>query len=84
VIAPAPASPHTDAVHISATLNDGTVVAGKLWMHPSRRGSFEVEYGGERHTDGRSGYRNEAHIRAVARILLRDLAEGSLKAKARK
>jgi hypothetical protein len=81
MIKPALPSQHTDAAPISATLNDGTVVTGKLWMHPSRRGSFEVEYDGERRSDGRSSYRNEAHIRAVARILLRDLAEGSLKAR---
>jgi hypothetical protein len=67
MIKPAPPSTHTDAVPISATLDDGTVVTGRLWMHPSRRGSFEVEYDGERRADGRSNYRNEAHIRAVAR-----------------
>ena len=53
-------------------------------MQPLRMGSFEVEYDGERCTDGRSDYMNETHMRAIARMLLREFAEGSLKVKERK
>jgi hypothetical protein len=61
---------------LSTTLKDGRVVHGTLWLHPSRRGSFEVEYHGERKTDGRADYTNIEHIRSIARIVLTELAGG--------
>jgi len=68
-------NPHTVSEPISAKLSDVTTISGILWFHPSKRGSFEVEHNGVRHSDGRSDYTNEAHIRSIARIILRDLAE---------
>lgn len=59
---------------LTITLESGRVVSGILWLHPSGRGKFEVEYHGHRKTDGRS-YTDAAHLMAIARILLRELAE---------
>lgn len=66
---------HTIFEPLSVTLGSGKVIMGTLWLHPSRRGSFQVEYGGMRKTDGRADYTNEAHIRSIARLILRELAE---------
>jgi hypothetical protein len=44
-------------------------------MHPSRKGRFEVEYKGVRKSDERSDYRSEEHIRMIAVVLLKELAE---------
>jgi hypothetical protein len=60
---------------ISVKLQDGTAVTGTLWMHPSRKGRFEVEYKGVRKSDERSDYRGEEHIRMIAVVLLKELAE---------
>jgi hypothetical protein len=66
---------HTISESLTAELRSGEVVHGTLWLHPSRRGSFEVEYRGIRKTDGRTNYTNEVHIRAIARLILCELAE---------
>lgn len=68
-------NPHTVATPISATLRDGTVVKGTLWLRPSRVGSFEVEHSGVRNGDGRSDYASEANIKMIARPMLVELAE---------
>jgi hypothetical protein len=65
---------HTISEPLSVTLRDGTVVTGTLWLHPSHRGSFEVEYRGVRRTDGRTDYSNEGHLKAIARRILYELA----------
>lgn len=69
------ANPHTVSEPLSIPLRDGNVVTGTLWLRPSRRGSFEVEYEGCRKTDGRFDYTSETHIRAMARMILREMAE---------
>ena len=66
---------HTISEPLSVTLGDGTVVTGTLWLHPSRRGSFEVEYNGMRNSDYRTDYSDEGHLKGIARMLLRELAE---------
>jgi hypothetical protein len=68
-------NPHTVATPISATLRDGTVVTGTLWLRPSRLGSFEVEHGGVRNGDGRFDHTSEAKIKMSARLMLVELAE---------
>ena len=60
---------------LPATLRDGTVVTGTLWLHPSRKGSFEVEYKGARKSDGHIDYTHEGYIKVMARIVLRELVE---------
>ena len=62
---------------IEATCWDGRVVTGTLWLNATQRGRFEVEYNGERRTDGRSDYANEAQINFFARRLLLDMTEGN-------
>jgi predicted nucleic acid-binding Zn-ribbon protein len=47
---------------LSATLRNGTTAVGTLWMHVSRRGSFE----------------GEVHMRMIARMILRELAEDTI------
>jgi len=69
-------NPHTVSEPISVTLNDGTVVTGTLWLHPSRVGSFEVEYQGMRNTDGRTDYSSTAHLRGIASAILKEMADG--------
>ena len=68
-------NPHTVSEPISTTLLDGTKVTGTLWLHPSRLGSFEVEYNGMRKTDGRTDYVQIAHLRSIARMILAELAQ---------
>ena len=58
---------------LSITLDDGSVIDGTLWFHPSRRGHFKVSHGGVSKTNGRS-YMSIKHVRAVARIILRKMA----------
>lgn len=72
-----PGNPHTVKESTSTTLTDGTPITGTLWLHPSRKGSFEVEYRGVRKSDGRTDYTNEAHITSIANMILRELAEDS-------
>lgn len=60
---------------LTITLQGATKITGTLWLHPSRRGGFEVEYNGVRRTDGRTDYTNIGHIRAIARMMLREMAE---------
>ena len=62
---------------LSVTLKDGTTARGTLWMHPSRRGGFEVECGWGRKSDGRAHYQHVGHIGAIARIILREMAENA-------
>jgi len=59
---------------LSVTLRDGAVIEGHLWMHVSRRGGFEVEYQGRRHSDYRRDYVHEVQMRGMARILLAEMA----------
>ena len=61
---------------LSTTLHDGTVIHGVLWMHVSKCGGFEVEYDGRRHSDYRSDYVHDGHIRAWARVILAEMAGG--------
>jgi len=68
-------NPHTVSEPISTTLADGRKVKGTLWLHPSRSGSFEVEYDGLRKSDGRSDYASYTHIRLIAIAILKELAE---------
>lgn len=68
---------HTVSEPLSTTLKDGSIITGTLWLHPSRRGSFEVEYKGMRKSDHRTDYTSEAHIKAIAMTILRELAEDS-------
>lgn len=60
---------------LETTLKDGTVIQGKIWMHPSRKGNFEVEYQGARKTDARTDYTSEGHMRSIAKIILQEMAE---------
>ena len=60
---------------LSITLDDGSVIDGTLWFHPSRRGQFKVSHGGISKTNGRS-YVTLQHMRAVARIILREMTGG--------
>jgi len=64
----------TVSVPLTVALGDGTTARGSLWMHPSRKGRFEVEYKGQRKSDGRSDYMSEAHIRAIAVFILKEMA----------
>ncbi len=59
---------------ISTTRKDGSVVAGTMWMHASRRGGFEVEYDGRRASDGRTDYTSEGHMTSIARAILAEMA----------
>jgi hypothetical protein len=59
---------------LSTVLRDGTVVTGILWLNPSRRGQFWVEYNGELKTDDRRDYVDEGHMKVIARIILREMA----------
>lgn len=68
-------NPHTVATPISATLQDGRIVSGTLWLRPSRLGSFEVEYGSVRSGDGRVDNKSEAKIKMTAQLMLVELAE---------
>jgi hypothetical protein len=65
----------TEREPLSITLDDGTVVTGTLWLHPSRRGRFEVQYKGVTKSDGRTDYTDETHMRLIARIILREMAK---------
>lgn len=65
---------HTVSEAIKIELANGATVIGRLWTRPSKRGSFEVEYGGRRKTDGRY-YIEIGRIRAIARIILREMTE---------
>jgi hypothetical protein len=67
---------HTISQEISTTLKDGAKVTGTLWLHPSRRGSFEVEYNGRRASDHRNDYTSETAMKGMARTILREMAEG--------
>ena len=58
---------------ITVSVNDKTVT-GTLWLHPSKRGRFEVEYNGIRKSDGRTDYANENHLRSIAKIILKEMA----------
>lgn len=66
---------HTVSAALTVTLNNGETVTGTLWLHPSRMGSFEVEYKGNRKSDDRTNYTDERHIRMIAKQLLREMAE---------
>ena len=66
---------HTVSEVISTTLKDVRQVTGTLWLHPSRTGSFEVEYDGIRRSDGRTDYASYTHIRLIAIAILSELAE---------
>ena len=68
-------SEHTVAETITATLPDGRVISGTLWLHPSGRGSFKVSYGGVTKTNGRKDYMSAEHIRSIAKTILREMAE---------
>ena len=57
---------------ITVTFSDGRSVSGTLWMNPSQRGQWEIEYEGQRSSDNRT-HQNAADIRAAARTLLRQL-----------
>jgi hypothetical protein len=57
---------------ITVTFSDGRSVFGTLWMNPSQRGQWEIEYEGQRKSDNRT-YQNAADIRVAARALLRQL-----------
>ncbi len=70
-------NPHTVAEPLTATLPDGKTITGTLWLHPSGIGSFEVEYKEIRMSDGKTNYTNGAHMRAIAKQILREMAEGS-------
>ena len=60
---------------LSITRRDGSTAHGTVWMHASRRGRFEVEYNGMRRSDERTDYTSEVHIRMIAKLLLRELAD---------
>jgi len=62
---------------LSTTLRDGRTIHGTLWMHASGSGSFQVEYRGDRKTDGRSHYTNAGEIRGIARLILAEMAQDS-------
>ena len=64
---------HSEA--IEAILSNGTTVKGTLWTLPSGVGKFEVEFNGRRISDGRSDYSNKSELKAIARTVLRELAE---------
>jgi len=66
---------HTVSESITVTLSDGKIATGILWLHPSLMGSFEVEYNGIRKPDGRTDYTNVGHIRAIAKVILKEMAE---------
>jgi hypothetical protein len=68
-------NPHTVAEPLTVTLGNGTEVVGTVWLHPSRRGSFEVEYGGRRVGNGRAGYSSPDEMREAAREMLRGMAK---------
>lgn len=70
-----PQNEHTQSEQLSVKLENGTVVTGTLWMSPSRRGSFMVEYEGIRHTDHRNDYTSEKELKSAARMILREVAE---------
>ena len=57
------------------TIFNGKTVTGTLWLHPSRRGRFEVEYNGMRKTDNRTDYTDEGHIRGIAKLILQEMVE---------
>ena len=42
----------TVSVPLTVALGDGTTARGSLWMHPSRKGRFEVEYKGSESLTG--------------------------------
>jgi hypothetical protein len=65
----------TVSVPLTVSLPSGRTVTGTLWMHVSRRGRFEVEYRGVRKSDDRTHYENEGEIRAMARIVLAEIAQ---------
>jgi hypothetical protein len=68
-------NPHTVAEPLTVTMGNGTEVVGTVWFHPSRRGSFEVEYGGRRVGNGRAGYAHPEEMREAAREMLRGMAQ---------
>jgi hypothetical protein len=70
-----PHSELTVSERLSAQLSNGTTAIGRLWLHHTRRGRFEVEYCGKRKSDGHTDYTEIGFIRVLARILLRELAE---------
>ncbi len=59
---------------ITTTLADGSVVEGTLWTHPSGKGRFKVFFANKSKLDDRS-YMSIEHIRSVARVVLREMAE---------
>jgi hypothetical protein len=67
-------NPHTVPEPLSTTVNDGRIVTGTLWLHPSGLGSFEVEYNGLRNSDHRTDYTDSQHLRSVARLILAEMA----------
>jgi hypothetical protein len=68
-------NPHTVPETLTVTMGNGTEVIGTVWLHPSRRGSFEVEYEGRRVGNGRAGYAGVDEMREAARTMLRGMAE---------
>jgi hypothetical protein len=70
-----PQSELTVSETITTPTGSGKTVTGTLWLHPSKRGRFEVDYDGVRGTDGRTDYTDESHMRAIARMILREMAE---------
>ncbi|MGQ0741597.1 MAG: hypothetical protein ACT4OG_04795 [Alphaproteobacteria bacterium] len=60
---------------LTVTLPSGQTVTGTLWMHASRKGRFEVEYGWRRKSDGRTDHTSEGHIRGIAKMILIELAQ---------
>jgi hypothetical protein len=67
-------NPHTVAEPLTVTMGNGSEVVGTVWLHPSRRGSFEVEYQGQRVGNGRAGYSHAEEMREAAREMLRGMA----------
>jgi hypothetical protein len=68
---------YTISEPLTVTLRNGTSVTGTLWLRPSRRSTFEVEYDGRRASDYRTNYSGERHMRSMARLILREMAEDS-------
>ncbi len=62
----------TTAEPITVMFSDGRSISGTLWMEPSRRGHWEIEYDGKRASDNRA-HQITAEIRVAARALLREL-----------
>ena len=59
---------------ITAELDDGTTVTGKLFFNRSRKGRFKVFYNGCAGNDGRNDYTNFDQIESNAILLLKQMA----------